>query len=146
MKLFHKNEIRQARPSLRLAAPLTYKISLGFGLLNIGIATALFQQPDFGGLVIERGVFTTTFWAWVFLTMATGVFVGLFINSWRLTRWFLMVGLLVKSLFMYALIDLGLRSGFSVVLGVLILWMFLTWVQFWTVVYFLPIPHADRGE
>jgi hypothetical protein len=132
------NDIRHARPSLRQAAPLTFWIAIGFAVLNIGIAIALFRQPDQGGLVIETGRFTTTFWGWIFLFMSSSIFTGLLTNRWNVTRWALSMGLVVKSFFAYALIELGFKNGFDAAFAVTILWLFLAWVQFWTVVYFIP--------
>lgn len=141
-----KNEIRRARPKLRLASPLTFWICLGYVGLNLILAVFIYSQPDTGQLALYFSVFTPHFWGSLFAIQAVILAVALFFNSFKYTRFSLGMGLFIKSFYAYSLIELGLRIGFYNVIAVTSIWLFITYVQFMTIVYFtVPVLHLKEA-
>lgn len=143
--LFNK-KLRESRPRLSLIAPLTHKIVLGFVVFNLWIAYAILSEGPVS-LVIFQGIFNNMFWASTFIFMAIVLAFGLYKNAWGVIRFGMNVGVFIKALFTYSFIVLGIHTGFSGLLGVLVLWGFAVWVQIVTVIYFTPngtSHHATR--
>lgn len=142
-----KNQLRQARPSLRLASPLTFWICVGFAVVNIFLAIVIFTQPDTSHLALYFSIFTPRFYGSLFLLQVIIISISLLMNSWKYTRLALGMGLFIKAFYAYSLIELGLRTGLIHSLAITSLWLFITWVQFCTIVYFaVPFIHAKDAR
>lgn len=129
--------VRSARPPLSLVAPLTHKIILGSILFNVWIGYSIYQQPVLP-LVIVGSIFNKIFWALSFVVVSGILVAGLKLNDWKMIRLGMSLGVLVKSIWAYALFFVGLKYGFTSIMGVLALWVFALWVQFITTIYFVP--------
>lgn len=131
------SEIRQARPSLAVVAPLTFWLCVGYVLLNAVLAYVIYSQPDTADLAVYK-LFSQHFLGVVFALVGIGTLVSLALNSWKSTRIILGIGLFLKALYAYSLIDLGFRIGMNQLTGILALWLTLVWVQFCMIVFFSP--------
>lgn len=130
-------KLRQARPSLSLKAPLTHKIVWGFVVFNLWIAYSIYSQVNLVSPVVVWW-FTQEFWTGVFAFLSLSLWFGIYLNDWRLIKWSMSLGLLVKSVWTYALIVMGIQYGLAAVSGIIGLWLFATWIQLICLIYFTP--------
>lgn len=129
--------IQKARPYLQLVSPLTFWICIGFAMLNYALGYVIYTVADVSDLAVYK-IFDQQLMGGLFALLATAQLLALVLNAWQLTRITLGCGLLVKAFYAYSLVELGIRVGFANINGVLALWFFLVWVQFATIVFFLP--------
>lgn len=73
--------------------------------------------------------------------IALAISYGLYKNDWKLLRTTLGVSLTIQTMWTLAIMLL-VATGYSV-FGIMILWLFLTWTQAWTIVHFLPVVNWD---
>lgn len=135
-----KKKIKDLRPGLREVAPLTFYICIGFGVLNLVLGFSLLTTHDSGGLVIIHKY--TPLWLYGVAFIALGGF-GLAVivrNSWKWIRRTLIMGLLYKSVWFYALFY-SLFHGGSI--GIFGLWLFLIHIQVMTYIFFVPRAPED---
>lgn len=139
-------QVRKARPNLWVVAPLTFWIVCGFILFNFAIAYTIHLVGGYSGLVIINKVLTPDFWASVFIFLGLLPAFGIAVNSWSLVKKAMILGLFVKSLFMYALVIETSRFGFAAVGSSLVLWAFIMHIQAGVVIHFLPNGHTLRDS
>ncbi len=134
--MFNK-AIRNARPNLILVSPLSFWLCIGYVGLNLAVGYVIYTAPD----VFELVIYNILSQRWVgaaFALVALSLLLALVLNSWKAIRLNLGLGLFIKSLYAYSLIDMGIRHGFTNINGVLAIWMFITWTQFCLIVFFAP--------
>jgi hypothetical protein len=119
--------------NLKHVAPLTYWISWGYVYTNIflGIAFINIPRQQMPYIIVSRTL-TPTFWGLIFIILGTMGAISLIAGNWHFIRRVLMTGLVLKSLWLYALIFGFKISG----LGALVLFSFIAYIQFLTVIYF----------
>lgn len=140
-------QLKNVRPKLRDAAPLTHKIVWSFVVFNYWIAITIYAQraSALQVLPIFSGLFNRFFWATIFVILATGLMWGVIFNSWTAIRRWMILAVFVKAMWFYALVAAGARTGYRGELGVIGLWLFAAWVQIVTVAYFIP-GKARHGD
>ena len=128
--------VRQT-PQLKHVSPFTYFICWGYVFTNILIGLGLIiTNLTTSPYVIVRGPFTYKFWGGCFIFLAILGAIALLANKWRFIRGVLVSGLILKSLWLYALM-----IAYSVSeLTILGMFGFLAYIQFLTVVFF-PKEH-----
>lgn len=133
------------RPKLATVAPLTNTMVNLFIWLNPIISWSILAQAPNKGLVIMDSYFLSYVWSGVFLVLAALLIYGKLTNNWDLIKFALSIGLFTKLVITYSLVVLGVQFGLKSVVGVLGLWLGITWVQFFTVRYFnLPGAKYDK--
>lgn len=130
-----KQKIKELRPPLRVVAPMSFYICVGFAILNLVLGITLVNTPESGGLAIVGKY--TPIWAYGVLFIALGVLGAwtLYKNNWRWIRRTLILGMLYKSIWFYALLAVWLKGGSPAILS---LWLFLIYVQAMTYIFFIP--------
>lgn len=130
-----KHQIHELRPSLRLIAPLTWSIMLGFGILNLVLGLSLMYYPL--GRPVAVVTEFTPLWGYGLVFMVLGVFMlyNLWRNNWKWLKRLTICGLLIKSIWLFALVLRLFDGGNAIILA---LWLFLTYVQAMTYVHFVP--------
>lgn len=128
--------MRKIRPSLRIVAPLTYYICWGYALVNIliGIGLFLLQHPAAPIAVAE--ILSYKEWGFIFIAIGVIGLHGLLGNRWNLTRNVLLAGILVKSIWMIALIVRSIIVPETTLITAV--WIFLAYVQVLTYIFFIP--------
>lgn len=120
-------QLKQLRPSLFDVGPLEAQIILAYGVFNILIGPALALVP--------RSVVFLPNWVWGAIFTALGVWMvwALLTNNWHMSRLSLLVGILVKSIWLVALVLLSLVDhSWTVTL----VWAAFAWIQILCYVYF----------
>lgn len=124
------------KPNLANIAPLTNTMVILFIWLNFLVGLSIYIKAPNYGLIIINSYLLSYIWAAVFVLLSLLLLIGKLKNSWALIKLILSVGLFVKLIFTYALIVLGFQVGFKNIIGIITLWLGITWVQFFTVKYF----------
>lgn len=137
MTISQRKQLRKVRPPLSIIAPLTHKIILGFVVFNLWLGWIIFSSSRLD-LVIITGYFNQIFWAAIYWLIAFWLIFGLIDNDWAHIRWAMSAGVMIKTIWTYAIIYLGYQTSFNSIQGTLILWLFAAWVQVVTVIYFTP--------
>lgn len=136
-----KQKLKDLRPALREVAPLTYYICIGFAVLNVVLGITLINTHGPTGLSIV-GTYTPI-WGYGILFLLLGILGlgSLYANNWVWIRRTLVLGMLYKSIWFYALVASLFHGGSFAILG---LWLFLIHVQAMTYVYFIPNIHRGK--
>lgn len=134
-----KAKLRELRPSLREVAPTSFFICLGFAILNLVLGRSLTFQPV--GDIAIIGTYTPQ-WLYGLIFFLIGVVgvVALIRNNWVLIRRLQIISVLYKSIWAYALL-VGLLQGGGV--GIVALWLFITYVQAIVYVFFVPSTYKN---
>jgi len=142
-----KKQLAKARPSLRLAAPVSFWFIGLMGIFNIILGALLYYY--FNGGVDDRalGVITAIIpigvWSLAFILLGIAKIAALYKNSWIWARRTLLVGVGMKSGWALALIWKSVYQPDNVFLTML--WITLAIVQFMCYVFFLP-PHVIKPK
>lgn len=148
----HTATSEHPRPTLFTVAPLTASICWIFAAVNtiVGLALLYLYEPTQPILVVNS-VFTFDVWGYIFLLLAVfGVF-AIVTNDWELIKKTLLAGLLVKCIWLIALIGRSLVHPRTTVLLTAI-WVLFALVQAVTYVFFLPptavtpSPHDEQQQ
>lgn len=131
--------ILQARPPLSKVAPIVFWVSLGYGIVNLVLAVGMYNFNPTVGLAIVTGFFTYQFWAAVFLVAGIGMLYAIHKNDWLMLRGFLIIGLVVKLMWLIALIFRVLEGGSIFLVAI---WLFFAYVQAITIIF---MPVVDTG-
>ena len=138
-----KQQIKELRPSLRSVAPLTWSIILGFGILNLVLGASLIYYPLGQPVAIITPVTPLAFYGWLFIVLGVLMLYHLWRNNWKWLRRLLILGVLIKSIWLFALV-LRLFDGGSAI--ILTLWLFLTHVQAMTYIHFIPVKKGVGND
>lgn len=131
-------KLKEARPRLRSIAPMSSSLTAGYAIFNLVLGTGLlFQKARTVEFFIVNDFISYQVWGMIFIIL--GILMGSapIGNSWRLTRWTLIVGIFLKIWWLLALIVRDVfQDGHNSML--LIMWAFITFVQIVLFVNFLP--------
>lgn len=134
------DELRLARPSLRLVSPLSWWTVLIMGLFNLVFGASLFFGVDqyriSASLLIVNDVLTYDFWGIIFFFLGIVKLYSLITNNWKLARSSLFIGVSIKAVWMVALTIRTFISPGTVFLNVL--WVTVALLQMGAYIWFLP--------
>lgn len=138
--------IKEARPKLKRVSPLVAKIVIGFGVINIllGIGLATTQASLATPLVVAPEQFYYQLWGFLFFTLGVAMLWLYARNSWRGMRYTFVIGMCFKFMWAIALVVRYFSGEFSNPL-VLIIWLFMAYIQAVTYLHFMPQPALDKG-
>ncbi len=139
-------EIRKARPRLYTIAPLTFWVLCCFVVLNAWLGLSFFLPPDTVIPPIENHVMTDNFWGIIYMIMAASLGWGIMSKNWELAKYSMVFGLFIKSIFLYALLVIGIQRGFVGTFPVTGLWVFAVLIQLGAVIYFAPPRTPESGR
>jgi hypothetical protein len=136
-------QLRLARPRLKTIAPWTAAIVIGFAVTNmilgIGLWTYVNVSPQATFPVIS-GLITYKVWGVIFFALGAFKLTAYIRNDWAKIKFSLLTGLLIKSIWLYALFIRFLTGG-SIIL--LVIWLFFAYVQIVTYIYFIPLKPKE---
>lgn len=145
MKASIHTKLQSARPPLKLIAPLTYHICLGFVWVNIILGLGLFFLLDSSRLssplLLINNVLTFDVWGALFIGLAAFITYGLIKNNWELIKVSMLMGLTVKITWLTMLIIRVFENPSTILL--VSIWLFFAYIQAITYIYFLP---TQKGE
>jgi hypothetical protein len=132
-----EKRLNEARPRLSVVSPLVNAIIWGFVFTNLllGIGLIISSGTTTSRLPVVTDFFSLKFYGIVFLTLGLAMFYGQAKNDWHLLKATLVVGVLLKSIWLYALAYLVFNGGSITLLA---MWAFFTFIQAATYVYFTP--------
>lgn len=130
-----KHQIKELRPSLRIVAPLTWYIILGFGILNLVLGLSLMKYSFGTPLSIVSRYTPLPLYGVFFVVLGIFMLYNLQRNNWKILRRLLLCGLLIKTIWLYALVVRSFQGGNAIVLS---LWLFITYIQAIAYIYFIP--------
>lgn len=134
------DQIRAARPSLRLVSPISYWFVILMGVFNIliGIAfiTSLSELTNDLALRAVSKIIPFDTWGFLFILLGVAKLYSIITNSWSLARYSLLAGVLLKSVWAVALV---IRSFYEEdVLFTTYMWISMAITQIICYIYFLP--------
>ena len=134
------DQIRAARPSLRLVSPISYWFVILMGVFNILIGTAfitsLSELTDGSALRAVSKIIPFDMWGFLFILLGVTKLYSIITNSWSLARYSLLAGVLLKSVWAVALV---IRSFYEEdVLFTTYMWISMATTQIICYIYFLP--------
>lgn len=150
MKSSLKEQIRQARPSLRMVSPLAHWTVMTMAVFNLLLGASLLTLVDQTGLsaplIIVNDLFTYKFWGIIFILIGFLKIYALVSNRWELARTSLFVGVSVKAAWAVALIIRVLVSPGTFFLT--LLWVTVAALQMGAYIWFLPhgFIHAKKED
>lgn len=128
--------LQMNKPSLKLVSPIVYASCITFAILNIVcLAPAFFVADSTRGLVLV-GEVPSYLWGLVFLSLGCIMLAALYTNTWWLVKRVLGIGLVVKSMFAWALVFTLFASIANI--GVVGLWFGLMIWQALCIIFFTP--------
>ena len=143
-------EIKKARPSLRLVSPVSYWFILLMGVFNIFLGSAfmvaLDDTPDDLALKAISEIIPFFWWGVLFIALGIAKIYSIVANNWTLARYTLLAGVLLKSGWAVALTFRSFYQADNVFLNAL--WITMALTQIICYIYFLPPTeprHLDGG-
>lgn len=135
--------VQHARPPLRIASPLVSSLIWVFATGNLFLGYGLFSiKVKLVNFLIINDVLTTQLWGGIFFALGLAMFYTHFRNDWKAMRNLMLMGVLVKSFWLFGLLA-RLFAGDPDNITVLTIWAMITATQILTYIYFLPVP-KDR--
>ena len=102
------DQIRAARPSLRLVSPISYWFVILMGVFNVllGIAfiTSLSELTNDLALRAVSKIIPFDMWGFLFILLGVAKLYSIITNSWSIARYSLLAGVLLKSVWAVALV------------------------------------------
>lgn len=132
-----KTKLKELRPGLREVAPLTWSLILGFGILNLVLGVSLMTYPLGQQVAIVTTYTPLPLHGLYFVILGALMLVNLWRNNWKWLRILLLAGLLIKAVWLFALVVRLFTGGNAITLS---LWLFITHVQAVAYVHFIPTP------
>lgn len=140
-----KAQLAKARPSLRLAAPMSFFFIMLMGVFNIILGSMLWYVYRNGvndnSLHLITSIIPIQAWATGFVLLGMAKLYSLRINSWEWSRNTLLIGVGLKSGWAVALIIKTLSQADNVFIT--LLWITLAITQVLCYIFFLP-PHINK--
>lgn len=138
-----KQTIREIRPPLRIVAPMTFYTILGYSIVSILIAIN-FQlvQREVPEMRIV-GILSIKAWAIIFATYACSSLILLALNEWRHLKRLLLLGIIIKSFFVFQLLSVAVADASPTVLSSVITWSFFAYLQYLNYNYFTPVKENN---
>lgn len=139
--------IQEARPKLSVVDPKSFLISWAFVIFNAAIGIYFFNT-NVSELRVPgvTGITNNYFWGAVFIFVGFWLMVALLKNDWPAIRRAMIMGLLVKLFWSYALVVVAIQAGLLRTLASMAMWFFISAVQAIVVVHFLPKDIARVGS
>lgn len=138
-----KRKIKELRPNLRHIAPLTWTLILGFGVLNLVLGVSLMYFKLGTPLAIVSEITPLPLYGVYFFMLGVFMLYHLVRNNWRAMRVLLLMGLLIKTIWLFALVIRLFQGGSAIILS---LWLFITYVQAMTYIYFIPTQKGGLSD
>lgn len=126
-------------PTYRALSPIGFFISWAFIPFNVVLAYYLYAQKSGIPLVL----FPLKIWAFLFMVVAVYLLIGLMRNNLKHIRWAMILGVIFKTYWAWALLIYAIRDGFVHDLYLLDLWFLVAFVQALVAIY-IP-PRIDHG-
>lgn len=124
-----------APPSYRVLSPIGYWVCWAFVPFNIILAVYLFSQRDTSMPAI---IFSFEFWAFLFMLISGYLFMALIRNDIKHIRTAMILGVIFKTYWAWALFLLAIHQGFARNLYLLDLWFMVAFVQAVVAIYVPP--------
>jgi hypothetical protein len=135
--------VKQARPPLKQAAPLTYSICWGFAVVNTILALGMIFIYSTPVPISIANILSYKQWGIIFFLLAITTSWGLLTNSWTLTRNTQLAGVLVKAIWAIALVARSVEVPQTIIITAV--WLFFAFIQISTYLHFVPTnPIMDR--
>lgn len=135
-----RKQLREARPNLRAVSPMSFWFILIMGAFNLFIGTAFMfaLDPDTNDPTFRAVTQFIPFGVWGALFFILGVLKlwSLKINSWKMARYTLLVGVMMKSSWAIALTIRTFIQPDNAFLNAT--WLALAFTQMVCYIYFLP--------
>ena len=122
-------------PPYRILDPIGFYISWAFVFFNAILGIYMWLNRSIAAPLF---FIRFDFWAFVFILLAIYLFVALIKNSYSHIRLAMLLALVVKAFWTYALIVLANRSGFARNLYLLDMWLMITTAQALVVIFYPP--------
>lgn len=132
-----KKRLNDARPNLSNVSPLVYKLTWAFVPMNIMIGIAIAIQKTVAQPPLITEAVDNSIWAVAFLGVAVVLAYALKLNDWKLIKHTMTFALFLKAVWGIALLIQTVRTSGDA-LGVLAVWLFITYVQAMCLIHFLP--------
>lgn len=138
-----KQEIKNIRPSLRIAAPATFYTTVMFSLFNIGLVVS--YPFTFTQIKELQTVITLPMWTWLIIFGVYSFLLAIFlaINDWKKLKQLYGIGIIVKVAWLFQLISIWISTKDPLILLLVILWGSLTWITISTFIYF-TLPREGK--
>lgn len=133
--------LRQVRPRLRIAAPLAFWASIGFGIFNILLGLGLMKTAILKTLTLV-GIVPIKAWGLLFFIHGVAMLVSVYANSWTNIRTLHALGVGIKLTWWCELVS-------TVIVGfppfILLIWTLLLYLQFLFYHYLFPQEKLHTG-
>lgn len=130
--------IHKVRPKLSLVSPLVSYICWGYAAVNVLLGLGMYflylKNPVVP--IAVANIFSYQVWGIIFAGLGIITAFGLVTNNWVVTKNTQIVGVLVKTIWLIALIIRCFISPQSILITAV--WFFLTYIQVGVYLYFLP--------
>jgi hypothetical protein len=134
-------KIRQVRPKLSTVAPLTSLICWGYAVINVALGLGLFFLYNTPVPIAIANILSYQGWGTIFFLLGLLAIRGLLVNNWNFVRHLQMAGLVVKLIWLIALIFRCFIAPASIVIT--LVWLFFAYIQAAVYIHFIP---NDLGE
>lgn len=138
--------IKDARPKLSVISPLVAKIVIGFAVLNLLLGAGLASTSALPSTPLIVAPTAGAYQVWGALFFILGL-VMLWVyrkNNWKVIRYTFVLGMCFKFAWAIALAVRYVSGDFGNPL-VLIMWLFIAYVQAAAYIHFMPIPQIQKG-
>lgn len=132
--------MRDIRPPLRVVAPLTFYITIGYAVFNICIGILLYSTIVSSSLRVA-GILSLQSWGFIFLSMGALNIVGVKLDNWKFIKRLMLFGVMVKTVWLMELISEAIVGGSP---ALVFIWALLLYLQAATYVYFTPVKSNDK--
>lgn len=138
--------IKEARPKLSVISPLVAKIVLGFAVLNLLLGAGLASTSALPStpLIVAPTSLAYQIWGAAFFVLGLIMFWAYKRNNWKIIRYTFVLGMCFKFAWAIALAVRYFSGDFGNPL-VLIIWLFIAYVQAASYIHFMPIPQIQKG-
>lgn len=140
MKEKLKQQLREARPTLRVVSPLAHWVVVIMAVFNLILGAALFLAVDqnrvSAPLLIVNEILTFKIWGALFFAIGLLKLYSIKVNDWNLSRKTLLMGVSVKAMWAVALTIRSIVSPGSIFLN--LLWVTVAALQMATYIWFMP--------
>jgi len=138
--------IKDARPKLSVISPLVAKIVIGFAVLNLLLGAGLASTSALPStpLIVAPTAGAYQVWGGLFFILGLVMLWVYRKNNWKVIRYTFVIGMCFKFAWAIALAVRYVSGDFGNPL-VLIMWLFIAYVQAAAYIHFMPIPQIQKG-
>lgn len=136
-----QERIRDLRPPLRLVSPLSFWLTLGFGLFNLSVGAFLYHTQIMSALSIA-GILSLRIWGIIFGIHGALTLFYLWRNNWNSMKHLMIAGAAIKTVWLLELVVEAVKGASPILVFI---WALLLYVQVSTYIYFTPVsPHVNK--